>query len=76
MAKSEFGDDVEKTTVLGLKDLELLAPDKNARSAYFIVINGRAVGKMFKLAGPVIVYGTFAAFVIGIIHLIFQSVGG
>jgi stage V sporulation protein AC len=33
-------------------------------------------GKMFKLAGPVIVYGTFAAFVIGIIHLIFQSVGG
>jgi stage V sporulation protein AC len=33
-------------------------------------------GKMFKLAGPVIVYGTFAAFVIGIIHLIFQTVGG
>jgi diguanylate cyclase (GGDEF)-like protein len=51
MAKSEFGDDVEKTTVLGLKDLELLSPDKNARSAYFICINGRAVGKMFKLSG-------------------------
>jgi diguanylate cyclase (GGDEF)-like protein len=57
MAKSEFGDDVEKTTVLGLKDLELLAPDKNARSAYFIVINGRAVGKMFKLAGNRMVIG-------------------
>lgn len=51
MAKSEFGDDVEKTTVLGLKDLELLAPQNAARQAYFIVINGRAVGKMFKLAG-------------------------
>lgn len=50
MAKSEFGDDVEKTTVLGLKDLELLSPDKNARTAYFICINGRAVGKMFKLS--------------------------
>jgi stage V sporulation protein AC len=33
-------------------------------------------GKMFKLAGPVIVFGTFAAFVIGIVHLLFQSVGG
>ncbi|UUZ85445.1 stage V sporulation protein AC [Paenibacillus sp. P26] len=27
-------------------------------------------GNMFKLAGPVIVYGTVAAFVIGIIHLL------
>ena len=44
MAKSEFGDDVEKTTVLGLKDLELLSPDKTPRSAYLICINGRAVG--------------------------------
>lgn len=57
MAKSEFGDDVEKTTVLGLKDLELLNPDKGQRSAYFIVINGRAVGKMFKLAGNHMVVG-------------------
>ncbi len=61
MAKSEFGDDVEKTTVLGLKDLELLAPDKNARSAYFICINGRAVGKMFKLSGNKMVVGRMAS---------------
>jgi len=34
-------------------------------------------GKMFKLAGPVIVFGTVAAFVIGILHLIFNpSIGG
>mgnify|MGYP001344538656 CR=1 FL=1 len=33
-------------------------------------------GKMFKLAGPVIVYGTFAAFIIGVIHMLFQGVGG
>jgi two-component system cell cycle response regulator len=57
MAKSEFGDDVEKTTVLGLKDLELLSPEKASRSAYFIVINGRAVGKMFKLVGMKMVIG-------------------
>jgi diguanylate cyclase (GGDEF)-like protein len=56
-AKSEFGDDVEKTTVLGLKDLELLSPEKASRSAYFIVINGRAVGKMFKLVGMKMVIG-------------------
>lgn len=61
MAKSEFGDDVEKTTVLGLKDLELLSPDKNARSAYFIVINGRAVGKMFKLASNKMIVGRQAS---------------
>ncbi len=60
MAKSEFGDDVEKTTVLGLKDLELLAPQNSARQAYFIVINGRAVGKMFKLAGAGMVIGRHA----------------
>jgi diguanylate cyclase (GGDEF)-like protein len=57
MAKSEFGDDVEKTTVLGLKDLELLSPQHALRSAYFIVINGRAVGKMFKLVGNKLVVG-------------------
>ncbi len=57
MAKSEFGDDVEKTTVLGLKDLELLSPEKASRSAYFIVINGRAVGKMFKLVGMKMIIG-------------------
>lgn len=33
-------------------------------------------GKMFKLAGPVIVYGTFAAFIIGVIHMLFQTIGG
>jgi stage V sporulation protein AC len=33
-------------------------------------------GKMFELAGPVIVYGTFAAFIVGIIHLLFQTIGG
>lgn len=27
-------------------------------------------GQMFRLAGPVIVFGTFAAFVVGIVHLI------
>ena len=57
MGKSEFGDDVEKTTVLGLKDLELLSPQHAQRQAYFIVINGRAVGKMFKLAGNKLVVG-------------------
>ena len=35
-------------------------------------------GKMFKLAGPVIVFGTVAAFIVGICHLIFNpyAVGG
>lgn len=33
-------------------------------------------GKMFELAGPVIVFGTVAAFVIGILHLLFKGVGG
>ncbi len=33
-------------------------------------------GKMFKLAGPVIVFGTFAAFIIGLIHMLFQNAGG
>jgi stage V sporulation protein AC len=34
-------------------------------------------GKMFKVAGPVIVFGTVAAFVIGILHWLFNpSLGG
>lgn len=33
-------------------------------------------GNMFKLAGSVIVFGTVAAFVIGILHLIFSGAGG
>lgn len=35
-------------------------------------------GKMFKIAGPVIVFGTVAAFIIGILHWIFNpaAVGG
>ena len=57
MAKSEFGDDVEKTTVLGIKELEFLSPQNSLRSAYLIVINGRAVGKMFKLSGTKLVVG-------------------
>ncbi len=33
-------------------------------------------GKMFKLAGPVIVFGTVAAFIIGLLHLIFNPSSG
>ncbi len=35
-------------------------------------------GKMFKIAGPVIVFGTVAAFIVGLLHLIFNpnGVGG
>ncbi len=33
-------------------------------------------GNMFKIAGPVIVYGVFSAFVIGIIHVILKMLGG
>ncbi len=34
-------------------------------------------GKMFELAGPVIVFGTVAAFIIGILHWLFNpSIGG
>ncbi len=32
-------------------------------------------GNMFKIAGPVIVFGTFAAFIIAIIKIILQGVG-
>ncbi len=33
-------------------------------------------GNMFKIAGPVITYGVFAAFVIAVIKLIFEALGG
>ncbi len=33
-------------------------------------------GNMFKIAGPVIVFGTFAAFIVAIIKLVFQALGG
>lgn len=33
-------------------------------------------GKMFKLAGPVIVFGTVAAFIIGILTMVFKGTGG
>ncbi|EHS55546.1 MULTISPECIES: stage V sporulation protein AC [Paenibacillus] len=33
-------------------------------------------GKMFKLAGPVIVFGTVAAFVVGIITFVLKGTGG
>jgi stage V sporulation protein AC len=33
-------------------------------------------GNMFKIAGPVITYGVFAAFVIGTIAVIFRALGG
>jgi two-component system, cell cycle response regulator len=58
LAKSEFGDDYEKTTVLASKDLELFTPGKaGARSAYLIVINGKSVGKMFKLSSETVIIG-------------------
>jgi two-component system cell cycle response regulator len=60
VAKSEFGDDVESTKVLGPKDLEMLSPQGAQRAAYFIVINGRAMGKMFKLASDRVVVGRHA----------------
>jgi len=33
-------------------------------------------GNMFKIAGPVITYGVFSAFVVGLIKIIFQWLGG
>ncbi|MCD9025332.1 stage V sporulation protein AC [Cohnella silvisoli] len=35
-------------------------------------------GKMFEIAGPVIVFGTVAAFIVGVVHLLFNpnAVGG
>ena len=32
-------------------------------------------GNMFKLAGPVIVYGVFSAFVVSIVVIIFRALG-
>jgi stage V sporulation protein AC len=32
-------------------------------------------GKMFELAGPVIVFGTVAAFIVGVLHLLFNPSG-
>ena len=33
-------------------------------------------GNMFKIAGPVIVFGTFSAFVVALIKLVIQAIGG
>ena len=33
-------------------------------------------GNMFKIAGPVIVFGVFSAFVVAIVSIIIQSLGG
>ncbi|MFC5401603.1 stage V sporulation protein AC [Cohnella soli] len=33
-------------------------------------------GKMFSLAGPVIVFGTVAAFIVGLLHLLIKGGGG
>lgn len=33
-------------------------------------------GNMFKLAGPVIIFGTVAAFVVGLIRVIIMNLGG
>jgi diguanylate cyclase (GGDEF)-like protein len=59
LAKNEHGEEEEheKTMVLSAKDLELFTPGKQGRSAYLIVINGNAVGKMFKLVGDTIIIG-------------------
>ena len=46
---ADFDDDVEKTAVLGAQDVAILR-ENIARSAYLIVINGRSVGKMYKLS--------------------------
>lgn len=43
------------------------------RSEGFILGVG---GNMFKIAGPVITYGVFSAFIIAIISLIFKGLGG
>jgi stage V sporulation protein AC len=33
-------------------------------------------GNMFKIAGPVIVFGVFSAFIVAIVSVLFQSLGG
>lgn len=46
---ADFDDDVEKTAVLGVEDIAVLRKEVEKRTAYLIVINGRSVGKMYKL---------------------------
>jgi two-component system cell cycle response regulator len=47
---ADFDDDVEKTAVLGVEDIAVLRQDiDKQRAAYLIVINGRSVGKMYKV---------------------------
>ncbi|MFZ9885980.1 MAG: diguanylate cyclase [Myxococcota bacterium] len=48
--KRDTEDDYEKTAVLGVLDLGLHKFDATSRSAYLIMINGRSVGRMHKLA--------------------------
>lgn len=57
VAKSEPGDDYEKTTVLASKDLEIFSPGKKGMSAYLTVINGNSLGKIFKLTNATVVMG-------------------
>ena len=51
-----MSDESEKTAVLALDDLKLLQPDES-RTAYLIVIKGRAVGKMYMLQDATTVLG-------------------
>ena len=46
---SDFDDKADRTKVIGLQ--EILAEEGVARNAYLIVISGRSVGKMYKVAG-------------------------
>ncbi|MEW6622929.1 MAG: stage V sporulation protein AC [Bacillota bacterium] len=43
------------------------------RTEGFVLGSG---GNMFKLAGPVIVYGVFSAFIVGIIAVVLKGLGG
>lgn len=49
MGSGDFGDDADKTTVLGVQDLGFLRGEPEKRSAYLITIKGRNVGRMHKL---------------------------
>jgi diguanylate cyclase (GGDEF)-like protein len=51
---SDLDDKSDKTTVLGVKDLLQAAAQKNA---YLIVINGRSVGRIYKVSSDEIVMG-------------------
>ena len=46
---NDFDDKADRTKVLGLQ--EILAEEAASRNAYLIVISGRSVGKMYKVAG-------------------------